>query len=317
VSSSRFLARPSLFAVCVITATWSTLACQQPAPPAAPAVTLRLATTRPGTVYHRVAMAMVSPLESRGIRTQVMAGSAIGNVRSLQQHQADIALAAADWVYYSYVGELDATTPAFEQLRGIAVLPVTALVLVAGPRSGIHQFSDLEGHAVNIGRPETGLWRMSEMVLRASGIRSTTTTLSSSAAIEAVKAGTLDAMFIGVTLDGVGLEPFVGSGARLLPVTGRSIDQLLRDYPFWPRAVVRPPASNPITTLGGINVFVCSSELSADLVYNFTRSFFELLPSLAADDVGMRFMDSESAAATPVPLHEGAARYYREREMAR
>jgi TRAP transporter TAXI family solute receptor len=262
-------------------------------------------------------MAMDNPLDSLGIRTQVIAGSAIGNVRSLQQRQADIVLAAADWVYYSYVGELDATTPAFEELRGIAVLPVTALVLVAGPRSGIHRFSDLEGHAVNIGRPETGLWRMSEMVLRASGIRSKTTTLASSAAIEALKAGTLDAMFVGVTLDGVGLEPFVGSGARLLPVTGRSIDQLLRDYPFWPRAVVRPPASKPITTLGGINVFVCSSELSADLVYNFTRSFFELLPSLAADDVGMRFMDSESAAATPVPLHEGAARYYREREMAR
>ena len=129
--------------------------------------------------------------------------------------------------------------------------------------------------------------------------------------------GTLDAMFVGIPLDGAGLEDIARSGARLLPITGPPIDQLLRDFPFWQAVVVRPRfTADPIITLGGVNVLVCSRELDSDLVYNFTKSFFDLLPTLSSD-LGFRLMDAESVPATPIPLHEGAARYYREREMSR
>jgi TRAP-type uncharacterized transport system substrate-binding protein len=42
-----------------------------------------------------------------------------------------------------------------------------------------------------------------------------------------------------------------------------------------------------------------------------------MLPTLAASEASMREVDVEQAPATPIPLHEGAARFYREREWKR
>ena len=45
----------------------------------------------------------------------------------------------------------------------------------------------------------------------------------------------------------------------------------------------------------------------------FREQLFAQLPSLLIFGA----MDLEQAPATPIPLHEGAARYYRERELSR
>jgi TRAP-type uncharacterized transport system substrate-binding protein len=65
-----------------------------------------------------------------------------------------------------------------------------------------------------------------------------------------------------------------------------------------------------------LSVFVCLRDVPDDIVYEFTKSFFDLLPTLSSE-LGLRFTDADSAPATPVPLHPGATRYYREREMMR
>jgi TRAP-type uncharacterized transport system substrate-binding protein len=65
-------------------------------------------------------------------------------------------------------------------------------------------------------------------------------------------------------------------------------------------------------------VLVCSSDLDATLVYELTRRLFESLPRMSSYlRTSLRLMDLHEASATPIPLHEGAARYYRERELTR
>ena len=58
-------------------------------------------------------------------------------------------------------------------------------------------------------------------------------------------------------------------------------------------------------------------DLDETLVYDLTRRFFEALPSLSSSQGALRFMDLDQAPATPIPLHDGAARFYRERELLR
>ena len=58
---------------------------------------------------------------------------------------------------------------------------------------------------------------------------------------------------------------------------------------------------------------VCQDH--ACLGANLTRRFFDALPSLSSSQDALRFIDLEQAPAMPIPLHEGAARYYREREL--
>jgi TRAP transporter TAXI family solute receptor len=295
----------------------SVTACAKPADAPKTHKTLRVVTYNANTLNHQVVAALAAPLRDRFINIEVTPGTGRGNVRTLQHGEADIALAAADAVYYSYVGEFESNEPAFTEMRGIAVLQVTAAVLVAGPNSGIHHFSDLQGHSVNVGIPDGSLIRMAKAALEAYGVDATLRTLTFDEASQQLKNGTLDATFASAPLDGTGLEDLTSAGARLLPISGPILDQLLQEFPFWRAAVVRPRlGAQPIITVGGVNTFVCSKDLDAQLVYEFTKSFVELLPTLSSD-LGLRPLDAESVAATPVPLHEGAARYYRERETLR
>ena len=57
--------------------------------------------------------------------------------------------------------------------------------------------------------------------------------------------------------------------------------------------------------------------LFSGLVYQLTRAFFEQLPAMARDHGEAALIDPEQAPAAPIPLHAGAARYYREREVLR
>jgi TRAP-type uncharacterized transport system substrate-binding protein len=70
-------------------------------------------------------------------------------------------------------------------------------------------------------------------------------------------------------------------------------------------------------TLGSEWLLVCRSDLSEDLVYELTREFFAQLPAMARQHGEAALIDPEQAPATPIPLHPGAARYYREREVLR
>jgi TRAP transporter TAXI family solute receptor len=108
---------------------------------------------------------------------------------------------------------------------------------------------------------------------------------------------------------------------RLLPI-GRTVTNRLRgSYPFLRPVTVAanqlPGHSQPTETLGAEWLLVCSSDLSEDLVYQLTRAFFEQLPAMAREHGEAALIDPEQAPAAPIPLHAGAARYYREREILR
>ena len=53
------------------------------------------------------------------------------------------------------------------------------------------------------------------------------------------------------------------------------------------------------------------------LVRRLTDGLFRMLPQLSAELPFLKGMAPERAPATPVPLHPGAALYYRERELRR
>ncbi len=108
---------------------------------------------------------------------------------------------------------------------------------------------------------------------------------------------------------------------RLLPIGRKVINQLRGSYPFLkPVTVAANQLSGqdePTETLGSEWLLVCRSDLSEDLVYELTREFFAQLPAMARAHGEAALIDPEQAPATPIPLHAGAARYYREREILR
>jgi TRAP transporter TAXI family solute receptor len=108
---------------------------------------------------------------------------------------------------------------------------------------------------------------------------------------------------------------------RLLPIGRAEVNRLRGSYPFLKPVTIAanelPGQSQPVVTLGAEWLLVCRSDLSEDRVYELTREFFELLPELARNHGEAALIDPEQAPAAPIPLHAGAARYYREREILR
>jgi uncharacterized protein len=205
------------------------------------------------------------------------------------------------------------------------VLWVNTFYVLVRHDSPFRSIEDLNGRRVGIIRPGTSGEFSTRIVLGAHGM--------SYADVQPIfeptddlmpklGAGEIDAVF--------SANPLMLAAARTLSQTvplrplpiGRAVTNQLRgSYPFLKPVTIAanqlPGQSRPIETLGAEWLLVCRSDLSEDLVYQLTRAFFEQLPALARDHGEAALIDPEEAPAAPIPLHAGAARYYREREVLR
>ena len=69
-----------------------------------------------------------------------------------------------------------------------------------------------------------------------------------------------------------------------------------------------------VPTAAVVNYLVTSSAVSDDLAYQMTKLIYESLPELAtAHAAGKEIKLDTAATGSPVPLHPGAIRYYREK----
>jgi TRAP transporter TAXI family solute receptor len=244
-------------------------------------------------------------------------------VEALQSRNADIGFAYADVAYMASSGELSGNVVPLGRIRAIAALRLTPLHVVVRSAAGINTIRDLRNHRVNVGPQGSGTALTAGVILRAFGISAADLrieTLPHNVAAAGLGDGTLDAMFVGASYPAQSVRSATGAAARLLPVDGPEVDRLRHEYPFLRPTLI--PADTyahhavAVRTIGVDSIFVCRSDLDDALVYRLTRAFFDVLPQLARDQPWLREMDLDQAPASPIPLHDGAARFYRERELA-
>jgi uncharacterized protein len=305
----------------------SLAACARTTAPLPARVVVRMTTGTPGASFHPLGQSLAREYGTSLPDLQVLvseSGGSVSNVEALQNGAADIGFAYADVTYMAYAGRLRPDTPASERLRAIAVLRLTPLHVVAGAASPIQSIADMRGRHVNVGPQGSGTALTASVVLRAFGIEAgemRIETLPHNVAAARLGTGTLDAMFVGASYPAQSVDTATAAGARLLSVSGPAIDRLRHEYPFLRPTVIPGDTyrhhSSSIRTIGVDTVFVCRSDLDEALVHRLTNAFFEVLPRLAAEQEWLRQMDLDEAPAAPIPLHRGAARYYRERELGR
>ena len=246
-------------------------------------------------------------------------GSSSDSVDALQRREADVAIAGADSVYLSSVGQPDGHSAPFDYPRAIAVLQPRLIQIVVGKTTGIENIEGLRGHRVGYSGSTSTI---SSLVLQAFGLGTDDVDLVQlevSDKLAQLIDGRLEAgLFYGTyPLDEVNAA--IRAGARLLPLSGPAIDRLRGQYPFL-RPIEIPDVvyhDRTVKTIGLNLVLICRSDLDESTVHAITKALFDALPALIAFDASFRYVDLEQAPATPVALHAGAARFYRERELAR
>jgi TRAP transporter TAXI family solute receptor len=111
------------------------------------------------------------------------------------------------------------------------------------------------------------------------------------------------------------------AGARLVQIREAATVRLRTMYPFFRSAIIQRGAysgqDQPIHTLSVDVVLLARAGLDDGVVRRLTEGLFQMLPRLSAELPFLKEMVPERAPATPVPLHPGAALYYRERELRR
>jgi uncharacterized protein len=191
-----------------------------------------------------------------------------------------------------------------------------------GPHTGIRHVSELRGRRIGIGPLGSSTVLTAGLVLQAFGVDGSSfhsEAVQGDVALRRLIDGTLEAMVIRTTYPSEVVTEATRAGARVLALTGEPIERLRQANPFFKIAVIPrntyPGLHENVRTIGVDSVLICRTDLDETVVYDLTRGLFELLPSLPDLRVGGRFLDLEGTSATVIPLHTGAVRHYREREL--
>ena len=248
-------------------------------------------------------------------------------VSAIDQGHAQLGLTQSDIAYLAYRRGIGDNLYPHKNLRAVSVLWVNTLYVFVRRDSPYRSISDLKGHRVGIVLPGSSGEFSTRIVLGAYGMSYADITPVFQASVSdrivpRLRLGEVDAVFTANPIM-LATASTLNQAAplRLLPIDRAVINRLRGSYPFLKPVTIAAnklkSQREPVETMGSEWVLVCRSDLSEELVYQLTREFFANLPALAHAYGEAALIDPEQAPATPIPLHAGAARYYREREVLR
>jgi TRAP transporter TAXI family solute receptor len=287
-------------------------------------VSLRFAAGPSGGEGYRFGPALADALNQIPGATQlnvVHSGGSVANLWAIQRGEADVALTFADVTYLSFMGQMADSAMPFDNLRAIAVLKLTPVQLIARDRAQIHSVRDLKGRRVSVGPEGSGTAVTARLILNAFGIYKPDVMieeLSFSEAGNRLVDGTLDAMFDNTMRPTESALSALKTGSSLVPITGGPVDRLRAEYPFLRLAVLPGDANAParaIPTVGVDSLLICRRDLNDAVVHDVVSRLFPALSALSAAR-HLTFAEVDEAPSAPIPLHDGALRYYREQELA-
>ncbi len=268
-----------------------------------------------------VALGKVYGEKIPGARTQVQSTKAsVENLNLLQRGKGELAFALGDSVKSAWDGDAEVGFPQkLDKLRGVAAVYPNVIQIVAAQASGVKTFADLKGKSLSVGAPKSGTEVNARRVFEVLGMSykdlAKTEYLPFGESIELIKNRQLDA-----TLQSAGLGvSSIRDLASSLPITMVSIPADVATKLGAPFVATTIPANTytgqtaDVPTLAVMNYLVTHAGVPDETVYQMTKQMFEALPQLVAAHKAASSIDAKKANdGMPVPLHPGAARYYKE-----
>lgn len=246
------------------------------------------------------------------------------NVQAIQAGKAELGFSQSDVAYSAFKRGMDGHSQPYSRLRSMAVIYVNTVQIVVRKASGIRGLADLRGRRIGIGGEQgSGTETATRTIIDAYGLNYRDVQpvfISFGEAADGIRSGRLDAavMVSSYPVSAI-TDIYEPTEVELIALDEDAVHRIRSRYPFF-KSVIVPKGTyrgqnRDVQTIGVDNLLVCLDSLPESLVYNMTRLLFEALPTLAKEHVTARMINADQAPATPIPLHPGAARYYREREL--
>jgi TRAP transporter TAXI family solute receptor len=258
------------------------------------------------------------------VKTQVQATKAsVENLVLLQQGRGELAFTLGDSLKAAWDGDEEAGFKTkLDKLRTIGAIYPNYIQIVATAESGIKTLADLKGKSLSVGAPKSGTELNSRAILSAAGMSykdmGKVEYLPFAESVDLMKNRQLNATLQSAGLGVASLKDLsTSTEINVVAVPKAVVDKI--GPPF---VAVTIPANTyngqdkDVPTAAVINYLVTSSAVSDDLAYQMTKLVFESLPELAnAHAAGKEIKLEAAASGSPVPLHPGAIRYYKEKGL--
>jgi TRAP transporter TAXI family solute receptor len=261
-----------------------------------------------------------------GIRCSVEStGGSVFNVNTIKAGELDLGFTQSD-VQYNALNGLSQFKDggAYGDLRAVFSVHPEPFTVLARKEANIKSFADLKGKRFNVGNPGSGTRASMEELLGAMGWKMSDFSLASELKADehgpALCDGKIDGFFYGVGHPSANIQdPTTSCGAKLVSVTGPAVDKLVADKPYYAKATIPgglyPNNAEPATTYGVLATVVASSKVPADTVYNVVKAVFDNFDEFKKLHPALANLKPEEMVKNGLsaPLHEGAARYYKEK----
>ncbi|WOP14735.1 TAXI family TRAP transporter solute-binding subunit [Ottowia sp. SB7-C50] len=261
-----------------------------------------------------------------GIRCSVEStGGSVFNVNTIKAGELDLGFTQSD-VQFNAVKGLNqfAKDGAVGDLRAVFAVHPEPFTVVARKEANIGKFEDFKGKRFNVGNPGSGTRASMEELLGGMGWKLSDFSLASELKADehgpALCDGKIDGFFYGVGHPSANIQdPTTSCGARLVSLSGPAVDKLVEGKPYYAKVTIpaglypnNPQATN---TYGVLATVVASAKTPADTIYAVTKAVFDNFDEFKKLHPALAHLKPEDMVKNGLsaPLHDGAARYYKEK----
>ena len=291
---------------------------------------LVIASGNSGGTYYYIAAGQAKILSQAmkgfSVTTESTSGSPVENSSFVQDDAGTLGIVTLDGLYAALKGD---------KARGFAGGPLNNLTMIQAGHtillycvtlksSNIKTFADLKGKKISLPTVGNTAYFQALEVLKAYGLSPKDykgTPMMYSEATDALKDGTLDAIFVagGIPQASV-MDLNTTKDIRLLSIDPSKEKALVKSAPFW--SIYKIPGGTYSDQKEPTNVFtatvllLANKNLDDDIVYKVTKTLNEKVKDLTAiHKSGAEYNvkhTKQIIAMKIVPLHPGAKRYYDE-----
>lgn len=272
-----------------------------------------------------VSQVWTNNVEGVKCNTQTSTGS-FQNCQDVSAGEVDVAVATSDVVLNAYNGTGKfADIGKLDNLRVIGAVYTSVLSGVALKSSGLTYIHELLGKRVAVGPAASATENATLAAFGVMGIDSSNTSLENLGlgdGADSVGDGILDAAFgfAGLPIGGQ-LNLAATKEIQVLDMTQEEIDKVLAGNAAYIQTKI--PAGtytgqdNDANTFGVKCLIIVTADMDADLVYDLCKAMNEHTEELAAGNALLKDMTDPSFLCTqmPIPLHDGAQKYYSEQGL--
>lgn len=251
-------------------------------------------------------------------------GGSVYNLNTLASKDLDFGVVQSDWQYHAYKGTSKfATQGPNADLRSVFSIHSEPFTVVARQDAKIHNFEDLKDKRLNIGNPGSGHRDTLTEVLAALGWKmdafKLATELKASEMSSALCDNKIDAFLYTVGHpNGSIQEASTNCDANLVNVTGKAIEKLIKDHPYYASATIPGGmyrgTDKDVKTFGVKATLVTRADVSETVVYELVKAVFDNFEAFKNQHPAYAHLTPQQMLeGNSAPLHPGAEKYYKEK----